>query len=63
MKVTRLWSYEGMLRAGARLVIRVTRPGYIGKHTTIRIRRGKTPARTDRCLFPGATAPTACPGA
>jgi len=62
VKVTRLWSYEGMLRAGARLVVRVTRPGFIGKHTTIRIRRGKAPARTDRCLYPGAEGAGRVPG-
>ena len=62
-KRTRLRAYEGMFRAGARIVIRVTRPGFIGKHTQIRIRRGKAPLRRDRCLSPGSGAPTACPPA
>jgi hypothetical protein len=59
-KVTRLRAYEGMFRAGARLVIRITRPGFVGKHTVIRIRRGKAPVRRDRCLYPGSREPTAC---
>ena len=59
-EITRLRAYEGMLRAGARLVIRVTRPGFIGKHTVIRIRRGKQPLRRDRCLVPGDSRPKAC---
>jgi hypothetical protein len=62
-KVTRLRSYEGMLRAGSRLVIRVTRAGFIGKHTVIRIRRGKQPLRRDSCLYPGNPKPSQCPAA
>lgn len=59
-KLTRLRRYEGMYRAGARIVIRVTRAGFIGKHTVIRVRRGKAPLRRDRCLVPGTDGPTAC---
>ena len=44
-------------------MIRVTRPGYIGKHTTIRIRRGKQPLRRDLCLYPGNPEPATCPAA
>ena len=60
--MTRVRGFEGMLRAGVRLELRITRPGFIGKHTIIRIREGKAPARRDRCLYPGNTAPQACPG-
>ena len=59
-KLTRLRRYEGHLRASARLVIRVTRPGFVGKHTLIRIRRGEQPLRRDRCLYPGTEGPTKC---
>jgi hypothetical protein len=59
-KLTRLRAFEGMFRAGARLVIRVTRPGFVGKHTVIRIRRGKAPLRRDRCINPGSREPIAC---
>jgi hypothetical protein len=58
--LTRLRGYERRLRAGARLVIRVTRAGYVGKHTLIRIRRGKAPLRRDRCLYPGSEKPASC---
>jgi hypothetical protein len=57
----RLRTYEARLRAGVRLVVRVTKPGFIGKHTVIRIRRGKAPTRRDRCLYPGSRKPAACP--
>jgi hypothetical protein len=60
--VTRLRSFERHLRAGIRLEIRVTLPGFIGKHTVIGIRRGKSPWRRDRCLFPGSARPARCPG-
>jgi hypothetical protein len=60
-KLARLRPFERRLRAGTRLVIRVTRDGFIGKHTVIRIRRGKAPARRDLCLFPGSEAPAKCP--
>jgi hypothetical protein len=60
-KLTRLRTYEGMYRAGARIVVRVTREGFVGKHTAIRIRRGKAPLRRDRCLFPGSPRPSRCP--
>jgi hypothetical protein len=60
-KLTRLRAFERRLRAGTRLVVRVTRPGFIGKHTVIRIRRGKAPVRRDLCLYPGAGAPVTCP--
>jgi hypothetical protein len=61
--VTRLRAFERHLRAGIRLEIRVTLAGFIGKHTVIRIRRGKAPWRRDRCLFPGSDAPARCPAA
>jgi hypothetical protein len=60
--VTRLRSFERHLRAGIRLEIRVTRAGFIGKHTVIGIRRGKAPWRRDRCLYPGSVRPARCPG-
>jgi hypothetical protein len=61
--VTRLRAFERHLRAGIRLEIRVTRAGFIGKHTLIRIRLGKVPWRRDSCLFPGSNRPARCPGA
>jgi hypothetical protein len=57
----RVRRFEAALRAGTRLVIVVTKPGRIGKHTTIVIRLGKAPKRFDRCQFPGRRKPVACP--
>jgi hypothetical protein len=50
-----------LLRAGVLIKIYVTRAGAIGKYTSIKIRRGKPPRRTDRCLLPGDTKPVQCP--
>jgi hypothetical protein len=55
--------FERVLRAGVRLTIAVTRPGYVGKHTVIVLRRGKPPARRDRCLYPGDARPRSCTAA
>jgi hypothetical protein len=63
-QATALWhipQFERELRAGTKLTITVTKSGYITKVTTITIRRGKGPARTDRCQLPGETRLIACP--
>jgi hypothetical protein len=57
---TRLRRFERYLRAGTRLSVRITRPDAIGKHTLFVIRRGRAPARLDRCLPPGARRPVDC---
>jgi plastocyanin len=51
-----------LLRVGARIRIYVTKRDEIGKYTSFRIRRGKAPARVDRCLVPGAPGPLPCSG-
>jgi hypothetical protein len=56
----RLRKFERDLKAGTRLEIRVTKPGYVGKFTAIEIRRDAAPRRTDRCLKPSATRPVKC---
>ena len=53
--------FERELRAGTKLTITVTKPSYITKVTTLTIRQGKGPARTDRCQLPGETKLIACP--
>jgi hypothetical protein len=58
---TRLRPLQRGLRAGTRLDITVRKTGYIGKWTTIVIRRGRPPARADRCVYPGARRPAPCP--
>jgi hypothetical protein len=57
----RFRAFERKLRAGVRLIVTATRAGLIGKHVTIKIRRGRVPKRLDRCLEPGKTVPIACP--
>jgi hypothetical protein len=44
-----------------RIEVFVTRPGLVGKYTRFTIRRGRGPARLDRCLIPGAKRPKRCP--
>ena len=61
--VRRVVRFQRAFPAGTRLVISVTKPGRIGKHTTIVIRRGAAPTRRDRCLMPGARKPVRCPAA
>lgn len=45
------------LRAGSRLIVRVTRGGEIGAHFSYRIRRAKRPVESERCLNPGSRKP------
>lgn len=59
----RLRRFERELRAGTRLEITITRSGYVGKWTTIVIRRGKAPRRRDRCVYPGPRDRVPCPAA
>jgi hypothetical protein len=54
-------SLQKYLRAGTRLSITVSRKGYISKVTTLRIRKGKSPLRSDRCRVPGAASTSSCP--
>ena len=53
--------FERALYAGAKLQIRVTKAGQIGKYTSFTIRRNKLPVRSDSCLQPVASKPSACP--
>jgi hypothetical protein len=59
--VTHLTVFERNLRAGTQLIITVSKPGFITKVTTLTIRRGRAPSRTDLCVAPGARRATACP--
>ena len=49
-----------LLRPGAVVQIAVTKPGTIGKYMRLRIRRGRSPSRIDRCLAAGAKLPGPC---
>ena len=44
-----------------KLTVTISKPGYITKVTTITIRKGKAPLRSDLCQQPGATKLTRCP--
>jgi hypothetical protein len=57
----RFRAFERPLRAGVRLTIVVSMPGYVGKWTEIEIRRNAAPRRIDRCVRPGARTPERCP--
>jgi PKD repeat protein len=50
-----------LLRDGASIKVLVSKTGEIGKYTRFRIRGGRPPVRSDRCLTPGSTVPKQCP--
>jgi hypothetical protein len=52
--------FETYLRSGVRLTLTISRPGYISKVTTIRIRKAKAPLRSDLCRAPGAKKLSRC---
>lgn len=62
-RLVRVRSLQGRYRPGARIVIRVTKPGQIGKYVRLRIRKGRAPLRIDRCLMPGQSRAVRCPAA
>jgi hypothetical protein len=61
--LTRIARFQRAMPAGVRIVITVTKPRRVGKHTLITIRRGAAPTRRDRCLMPGSRKPVRCPAA
>lgn len=48
------------LPVGARIEIRVTKPGAVGAHFLLTVRKGKKPSLVSRCIAPGATSPSPC---
>jgi hypothetical protein len=59
-----LWhakAFETELRAGTKLTVTISKPGYISKVTTIQIRRGAAPLRSDKCRLPGTRKLRTCP--
>jgi hypothetical protein len=59
-RLVHLKPYQRLLRGNVRLVISVTRKGFVGKQTTITLRTGKAPTRKDLCLYPGAKRAKKC---
>lgn len=62
-KVVHVTAFETVLRAGIKLRVAVSKPGYITKVTTFQIRKGKAPLRSDQCQVPGEKQLTRCPKA
>jgi hypothetical protein len=61
-KLSLLKHLEGArLRKGARVRLRISRPGTIGRANTWTIRAPKTPKLVRRCVRPGADKPSRCP--
>lgn len=60
-KVVHLTQFQTVLRAGIKLRVAVSKPGYITKVTTFQIRKGKAPLRVDQCQTPGEKKLTRCP--
>ena len=52
--------FETYLRSGVKLTITISKPGYVSKVTTIKIRRAQAPLRSDLCRVPGATKLSRC---
>jgi PKD domain len=50
-----------VLAVGATLKVSVTAPDAIGKYTRLKVRKGRLPARVDRCILPAARASVPCP--
>jgi hypothetical protein len=61
VKTVRVRSFERKFSSGAVIEVAVTRGGYVGKYTRLRIRRLDSPARTDGCMLPGRAKPARCP--
>jgi PKD repeat protein len=61
-KRLRFKKLERTFRPGTKLIITVTKPGFIGRQTSFKLRRGKGPVRKDLCRLPGAKNATSCPG-
>jgi hypothetical protein len=58
---TRMTAFERNLRSGTVLTVTLTRPGYVGKRTVFKIRRGKAPLRSDSCLSAATGKVQKCP--
>jgi hypothetical protein len=60
-KALRFKAFERRFRPRTKLVITVTKTGFVGKRTTFTIRRGAKPRRQTLCLNPGAKRGKRCP--
>ena len=60
-RLVRFKAMTRFLREGTLLSVSIRKGGQIGKYTRWRIRGGKLPKRTDRCLYPNRRKPVRCP--
>jgi PKD repeat protein len=58
--VVRFKTFERFLAAGTRLEVFVRKPKTIGSYTRLKIRAGRAPVRTRRCLAPGTSKRISC---
>ncbi len=59
----RFKKFERLFPAGTLITVSVTRSGYVGQQTTIKVRdRLRRYIRRDRCIHPASGKPIACPG-
>jgi PKD repeat protein len=61
LRTLRIRALERRYAPGAVIEVFATLPGRIGKYVSFTIRRGRAPARRDRCIAPGGTRPIRCP--
>lgn len=57
----RFRQFEHSLAPGTRIVVTVTKRGFIGRITSFVMRAGQPPYRADLCLRPGSRRPVKCP--
>lgn len=57
----RFGAMERLLSPGTKVIVTVTRRGFLGRYTLFRMRARKEPLRRDRCIRPGAQQATRCP--
>ena len=50
-----------ILKRGATIEIRITRPGYVGKVATLKVTKKLKMPITSKCLLPGKSKPSRCP--
>jgi hypothetical protein len=60
-KKQRVRALEGRMVAGTKIVITISKRGYLTQKTTYTTRRRKGPARKDVCLEPGSKKGRSCP--
>ncbi len=60
-RVLRFRRFERYMRSGAKIGVRISVFGRIGKYSSFVVRRRYGPARKDMCLNPGKASPVTCP--